>query len=71
MLPPPVLYLGALVALVALRWLRPWPIFAASTFTLYAGAALIVLALGLGVWAVATLRLAGTNVDPRKPARPS
>lgn len=65
-LPPPVLYLGAVVALVALRWLQPWPIFGASTFTLYAGAALIVLALGLGVWAVATLRMAGTNVDPRK-----
>ena len=65
-IPPPVLYLGALVALVALRWLKPLPIFAASTFTLYAGAALIGLALGLGVWAVATLRMAGTNVDPRK-----
>ena len=65
-LPPPVLYLGAVVALVVLRWVEPWPIFAASTFTLYAGAALGVLAAGLGIWAVATLRRAGTNVDPRK-----
>lgn len=65
-LPPPVLYLGAVVALVILRWIKQWPIFAESTFTLYAGAALAVLAVGLGVWAVATLRRAGTNVDPRK-----
>ena len=65
-LPPPVLYLGALVALVALRWVKPWPIFAESTFVHYAGAALSVLALGLGVWAVATLRRAGTDVDPGK-----
>jgi protein-S-isoprenylcysteine O-methyltransferase Ste14 len=65
-LPPPVLYLGAVVALVVLRWFKPWPIFAASTFTLYAGVALSVLAVGLGIWAVATLRRAGTNVDPRK-----
>jgi protein-S-isoprenylcysteine O-methyltransferase Ste14 len=64
--PPPVLYLAAVIALVVLRWLWPAPIFAAATFALYAGVALIVAALGLGLWAVITLRRAGTNVDPRK-----
>lgn len=64
--PPPLLYLAALIALVVVRRLWPAPIFAASTFALYAGVALIVAALGLGVWAVITLRRAGTNVDPRK-----
>ena len=64
--PPPFLYLTALIALVVLRWLWPAPIFAASAFTLYAGIALIIGALGLGFWAVVTLRRAGTNVDPRK-----
>src|SRR5476649_525072 len=64
--PPPFLYLAALIALVVLRWLWPAPIFTASAFTLYAGVALIVAALGLGFWAVITLRRAGTNVDPRK-----
>ena len=64
--PPPFLYLAALIALVVLRWLWPAPILAASTFALYGGVALIVVALGLGFWAVITLRRAGTNVDPRK-----
>ena len=64
--PPPFLYLAALIGLVVLRWLWPAPIFAASTFALYAGGALIVGALALGFWAVLTLRMAGTNVDPRK-----
>jgi protein-S-isoprenylcysteine O-methyltransferase Ste14 len=64
--PPPFLYLAALIALVVLRWLWPAPIFAASTFALYASSALCVAALGLGFWAVLTLRRAGTNVDPRK-----
>jgi protein-S-isoprenylcysteine O-methyltransferase Ste14 len=64
--PPPLLYLAALIGLVVLRWLWPAPILAASAFTLYAGVALVVVALGLGLWAVITLRRAGTNVDPRK-----
>ena len=64
--PPPLLYLAVLIALVVLRWLWPAPILAASTFALYGGVALIVVALGLGFWAVITLRRAGTNVDPRK-----
>ena len=65
-LPPPLLYLAAVIALVALRWFWPAPIFAASTFAFYAGAVLSIAALALGFWAVLTLRLAGTNVDPRK-----
>ncbi len=65
-LPPPLLYLAAAIALILLRWLWPAPIFAASTFALYAGATLGIAALALGFWAVLTLRLAGTNVDPRK-----
>ena len=65
-LPPPLLYLAAVIALFGLRWFWPAPIFAASTFALYAGAILSVAALALGIWAVLALRLAGTNVDPRK-----
>lgn len=64
--PPPLLYLAALISLVVLRWLWPASILAGSVIILYAGAALIVVALGLGLWAVITLRRAGTNVDPRK-----
>ena len=63
---PLLLYLAALIALVVLRLLWPAPIFAASTFAFHAGAVLVVAGLGLSFWAVATLRLAGTNVDPRK-----
>jgi len=64
--PPPLLYLVALIALLALQWFWPAPIFAAGPVILYAGIALCLAALGLGFWAVLTLRRAGTNVDPRK-----
>ena len=65
-LPPPVLYLAAVIALVVLRWFWPAPIFSVSTFALYAGVLRGIAALALGLWAVLALRMAGTNVDPRK-----
>ena len=64
--PPPILYLGALIALVVLRWAWPAPILASASLALNAGIVLGVLALALGLWAVLTMRSAGTNVDPRR-----
>jgi protein-S-isoprenylcysteine O-methyltransferase Ste14 len=63
---PPILYLGALIALVVLRWVWPAPILASASLALNAGIALGVVALALGLWAVVTMRSAGTNVDPNK-----
>ncbi len=66
--PPPVLYLGGVIALFGLRWLWPAPILADAGPGpgRWVGGLLAVAALGLGLWAVTTLRGAGTNVDPRK-----
>lgn len=63
---PPLLYLGALLVLVALRWAWPVPILASASLALGVGAALGVAALALGFWAVLTMRSAGTNVDPHR-----
>lgn len=63
---PPILYLGALVTLVVLRWIWPTPILADASLALDAGVALGVVALALGLWAVVTMRSAGTNVDPTR-----
>lgn len=61
---PPVLYLGALVALIVLRGIWPAPILANPSLVLYAGIALGVMGLALDLWAVATMHAAGTNIDP-------
>ena len=63
---PPILYFGALIALVALRWIWPAPILGNASLALDAGIALGVMGLALGLWAVATMRSAGTNIDPAK-----
>lgn len=63
---PPLLYLGGVILLLALRWLWPAPILTDATPGRWAGGVLAVAALGLGLWAVATMRAAGTNVDPGK-----
>jgi protein-S-isoprenylcysteine O-methyltransferase Ste14 len=63
---PPILYLGALIVLIVLRWFWPAPILASANLALYLGLALGVLALALGLWAVVTMRVAGTNIDPEK-----
>lgn len=63
---PPLLYLGGLIALVVLRWVWPTPILANASLALDAGIALGVVALALGLWAVVTMRSAGTNVDPTR-----
>ncbi len=63
---PPILYLGALIFLIALRWFWPAPILANASLALDAGIALGIVALALGLWAVVTMRSAGTNIDPGK-----
>jgi len=63
---PPLLYLGGVILLLALRWLWPAPILGDAAPGRWAGGVLAVAALGLGLWAVATMRAAGTNVDPGK-----
>ena len=62
---PPVIYAGALVAMLGLRWLRPLPILTRGG--LWPGLALVALGVGILLWARRTLRAGGTNVDPMLP----
>ena len=64
---PPLLYAGALVLVLVLRWFWPMPIFADGV-ALWPGIALGVLGVGIAVWGRARMRRAGTNVDPTRPA---
>jgi protein-S-isoprenylcysteine O-methyltransferase Ste14 len=66
MVPPPLLYAGAFVAVLVLRALRPLPLFAHGG-GLWVGLALVLASLGFGFWGRAAMISAGTNVDPRKP----
>jgi len=65
--PPPLLYLGALVAAFLLRWFWPLP-FWGREGAVWVGIALVLVGLAIGVWGRQTMVRAGTNVDPRRPA---
>jgi protein-S-isoprenylcysteine O-methyltransferase Ste14 len=64
---PPVLYGGALLAALLLGWLWPLRILRYS-IALGLGIALLLLGLAIAIPARRTLRAAGTNVDPMRPA---
>ena len=63
---PPLLYSGALVVALVLRWLWPMPIFGRA-LALWPGLALVVLGLGTATWGRRTMQAAGTNVNPGFP----
>ena len=63
---PPFLYGGALIVVLALRWLRPLPILGRAV-TLWPGLALAALAIAIMVAARRAMEAAGTNVDPSLP----
>src|SRR5262249_13153883 len=64
---PPGLYLGALVVVLALRWLWPAPMFAGGV-AFWPGLACLAIGFGLAVWGSRTMEAAGTNVNPKRPA---
>ena len=61
--PPPLLYGGAFVVLLVLRWFWPMPIFGHAV-ALWLGLALLVLGIGMAAWGIRTMQAAGTNVNP-------
>ena len=63
--PPPLLYGAAFVLVLLLRWFWPMPIFGHAA--LWPGIALVVIGLGIMLWGGATMRAAGTNVNPALP----
>ena len=66
-IPPPVAWALAIVAGLGLGWLIPLPFLPASLPHAWIGGAVFALALALAIWAMATMRKAGTHFDIQKP----
>ncbi|MEZ5832752.1 MAG: isoprenylcysteine carboxylmethyltransferase family protein [Dongiaceae bacterium] len=64
---PPIAWGLAIVAGLALGWLLPLPFLPAGLPGGWIGAIVFVLALVLGIWAVATMTRAGSNVPTNRP----
>jgi protein-S-isoprenylcysteine O-methyltransferase Ste14 len=57
----------AIVAGFVAEWLLPFGFLRASALTTWGGIAMFALGLALAVWAIVTLRRAGTRVETTKP----
>ena len=64
--PPPLLYGAAFIVVLVLNWFKPMPIFGHAV-ALWPGLTLAVFSVGIAIWGVATMRAAGTNVNPFLP----
>jgi protein-S-isoprenylcysteine O-methyltransferase Ste14 len=64
---PPILFVGTLLLGLLLHYL--WPVhITRGSWVRVVGAILAVASIALAVWGARTMRCAGTNVDPTKPA---
>lgn len=66
MVRPPLLYAGAFLAVLLLRWLHPMPLLGHGG-GLWLGIVLIVTSVSFGIWGKEKLAAAGTDVNPGKP----
>jgi protein-S-isoprenylcysteine O-methyltransferase Ste14 len=64
---PPFLYLGTFLVALLAQWLAPLPILATPA-ALVLGFVLIAVAVGIANWGRRTMRAAGTNINPARPA---
>ena len=64
---PPLLYAAAFVVVLVLRWFWQLPIVADSGL-LWPGLGLVAIGVGLAIWGRRTMRAAGTNINPSRPA---
>jgi protein-S-isoprenylcysteine O-methyltransferase Ste14 len=67
LLVPPVYFLVALLLMVFLHRVAPWAQLLEAPYR-YAGIVIAGIALGLGAWAAALFRRAGTNIRPFMPS---
>src|SRR5262249_2113027 len=67
LVPPPVAWITALVWGLAVNWLYPLPFIPASVPGAWVGGAIFAIAFALAIWAIATVREAGTRVETYKP----
>src|SRR5262245_34333529 len=64
---PPIAWGLAFVAGVGVDWLHPMPFLPTSFPTAWLGGAIFALGFALAVWAIVTIRKAGTQVETYKP----
>ena len=64
---PPLAWLLAIVAGLALNWLMPLPFLPPNLAAAWLGAAVFVLAVALAAWAITTMARAGSNVPTNLP----
>jgi len=64
---PPLAWALAVAAGLALDWLAPLAVLPSNRSAGWVGAVVFVLALGLAVWAIATVTRAGSNVPTNRP----
>ena len=64
---PPIAWILALAAGVAADQLYPLRFVPASVPGAWVGGAIFAIALGLAIWAIVTIRKAGTQVESYKP----
>jgi protein-S-isoprenylcysteine O-methyltransferase Ste14 len=66
-IPPPVAWALAFVAGLAVEWLYPLPFVPPAVPRAWVGAGVLAAGFALAIWAVVTMRKAGTRVEPYKP----
>jgi len=66
LVPPPLLYAGALLIVLILDWLRPLELMPA-TAGLWGGSIVLVMGLALNVWGAYTMSRARTPINPYRP----
>jgi protein-S-isoprenylcysteine O-methyltransferase Ste14 len=64
---PPIAWALAVLAGLALNWLKPWPFLPAVVSTGWLGAIVFASALALVAWAIFTMIRAGSNVPTDLP----
>ena len=64
---PPIAWVVAVVAGLALNWLMPLPFVPAAVPAGWLGAMVFALALALVAWVIATISRAGSNVPTNRP----
>jgi protein-S-isoprenylcysteine O-methyltransferase Ste14 len=64
---PPIAWMLAVLAGLALNWLIPLPFVPATVPAVWLGATVFVLGLALFAWAIATVTRAGSNVPTNLP----
>jgi protein-S-isoprenylcysteine O-methyltransferase Ste14 len=66
-IPPPIAWALAVAAGLAADWLYPWQFVPVSISRIWVGGGVFAVGFALAIWAVVTMRRAGTRVEPYKP----